>query len=57
MFFGFMISASAHELRSRELVMLVSFSIRWEIDDDSSEVLGFSLSIAFRFFETIIFHS
>jgi hypothetical protein len=57
MFFEFMISTFAHELLSREFVMLLFSAIRTDVDNDSRSVSDFKLATIFLFFETIIFHS
>ncbi len=55
-FFEFMILTFAHEFLSREFVMLSSFAIRVDVEDDSKNVSDFKSSTIFFFFETIIFH-
>jgi hypothetical protein len=57
MFFEFMISTFAHELLSREFVMLLFFAIRIDVENDSRNVFNFKFVMIFLFFETIIFYS
>ncbi len=57
MFFEFMISTFAHELLSREFVMLLFSAIRINVENDSKDVFDFKFATIFLFFETIIFHS
>jgi hypothetical protein len=57
MFFEFMISTFAHELLSREFVMLLFSAIRIDVENDSKDVFDFKLATLFLFFETITFHS
>ncbi len=57
MFFEFIISTFVHELLSREFVMLLFFSIRINIENDSKDVFDFKFATIFLFFETITFHS
>jgi hypothetical protein len=57
MFFKFIISTFAHELLSREFVMLLFFAIRINVENDSKDVFDFKSVTIFLFFETIIFHS
>ncbi len=57
MFFEFMISTFAHELLSREFVMLLFFAIRIDVENDSKNVFDFKSATIFLFFKTIIFHS